>query len=152
MTIDALRLGLGLLTLIAVNIILGSIDALLSGSFDPGKCRRGIIKGIIVALCFAATYLVGWINPDVLAVTINGQSVNLLTAVYLVIMAGFLFYAKEVIMKLASFVYGKLAIEELLVSDIVLPGDEHAEEPALPAVDTNKVQPPDVREEELHTA
>ena len=67
-------------------------------------------------------------------------------------MAGFLFYAKEVIMKLASFVYGKLAIEELLVSDIVLPGDEHAEEPALPAVDTNKVQPPDVREEELHTA
>ncbi len=55
-------------------------------------------------------------------------------------------------MKLASFVYGKLAIEELLVSDIVLPGDEHAEEPALPAVDTNKVQPPDVREEELHTA
>lgn len=152
MTIDALRLGLGLLTLIAVNIILGSIDALLSGIFDWGKFRRGIIKGIIVALCFAATYLVGWINPDVLAVTINGQSVNLLTAVYLVIMAGFLFYAKEVIMKLASFVYGKLAIEELLVSDIVLPRDEHAEEPALPAVDTNKVQPPDVREEELHTA
>lgn len=152
MTIDALRLGMGLLTLIAVNIILGSIDALLSGSFDPGKCRRGIIKGIIVALCFAATYLVGWINPNVLAVTINGQSVNLLTAVYLVIMAGFLFYAKEVIMKLASFVYGKLAIGELMVSDVVLPDDEHAEKPELPAADTVEDHPPDVREEELHTA
>lgn len=152
MTIDALRLGLGLLVLIAVNIILGSIDALLTKSWDKGKFLRGIIKGVIVALCFTATYLVGWINPDVLAVTINGQSVNLLTAVYLVIMAGFLFYAKEVIMKLASFVYGKLAIEELLVSDVVLHGDEHAEKPALPADDINKVHPPDVREEELHTA
>ena len=50
----------------------------------------------VVALCFAATYFVGWANPDVLAVSINGQSVNLLTAVYITIMAGFLFYAKEV--------------------------------------------------------
>ncbi len=44
------------------------------------------------------------------------------------------------------------AIEELLVSDVVLHGDEHAEKPALPADDINKVHPPDVREEELHTA
>lgn len=151
MTIDALRLGLGLLILIAVNIILGSIDALLSATFDPGKCRRGIIKGVIVALCFTATYLVGWINPDVLAVTINGQSVNLLTAVYLVIMAGFLFYAKEVIMKLASFVYGKLAIGELFVSDVVLP-DEQTEEAEQGTEEIEKERPPDVREKELHTA
>lgn len=153
MTIDAFRLGLGLLTLIAVNIILGSIDALLSGRFDPGKCRRGIIKGIIVALCFASTYLVGWINPDVLAVTINGQSVNLLTAVYLVIMAGFLFYAKEVIMKLASFVYGKLAIGELFVSDTSIGenGAMNEEETEMETTDASEDHPPDVREE-LHTA
>lgn len=150
MTNDALRLGLGLLTLIAVNIILGSIDALLSATFDPGKCRRGIIKGIIVAMCFAATYLVGWINPDVLAVTINGQSVNLLTAVYLVIMTGFLHYTKEVITKLASIVYGKMAIGELLVSDIVLP-DEQSVKVELSTEDIEKERPPDVREE-LHTA
>ncbi len=116
MTIHALRLGLGLLALIAVNIVLGSVDAFLAKSFDRGKFLRGVIKGAIVALCFAATYLVGWANPDVLAVTINGEAVNLLTAVTLVIMAGFLFYAKEVVLKLATFVHGKLDTGELVVS------------------------------------
>ena len=122
MTIDAVLLGLGLLLLITVNIVLGSIDAVLSGQFDGTKFKRGIIKGLIVALCFAVTYLVGWLNPDVMAVTINGESVNLLTAVYLVIMAGFLFYAKEVIVKLASFVKGKLDVGELTV-DTTVPAD-----------------------------
>ena len=146
MTIDALRLGLGLALLIVANITLGSIDALLIGAFDSGKFRRGIIKGIIVALCFTATYLVGWINPDVLAVTINGQSVNLLTAVYLVIMAGFLFYAKEVIIKLVSFVYGKLNIGELFVSDISIDEDSNtnAEETEQDTIDTGDAHPPDV--------
>ncbi len=116
MTINALRLGLGLLALIAVNIILGSIDAFLDKSFDRGKFLRGIIKGAIVAACFAVTYLIGWLNPDVLAVTINGEAVNLLTAVTLVVMAGFLFYAKEVIIKLAVFVHGQVDTGELVVS------------------------------------
>lgn len=115
MTIDAIRLGLGLLLLIAVNIVLGSIDAVLSGQFDRPKFRRGIAKGLIVALCFIVTYAVGWLNPDIMAVSINGQSVNLLTAVYIVIMAGFLFYAKEVLVKLVTFVKGRLEVGELTV-------------------------------------
>ena len=65
-----------------------------------------------MALCFIVTYLVGWLNPAVVAISINGQAVNLLTAVYLVIMAGFLFYAYEVIGKLAGFIKGKLKVGE----------------------------------------
>ena len=34
MTIDIIRLGLGLLLLIVVNIVMGSVDAWLSGEFD----------------------------------------------------------------------------------------------------------------------
>ena len=112
MTIDIIRLGLGLLLLIVVNIVLGGVDAWLSGEFDKPKFRRGIAKGAIVALCFIVTYLVGWLNPAVVAISINGQAVNLLTAVYLVIMAGFLFYAYEVIGKLAGFIKGKLKVGE----------------------------------------
>lgn len=141
MTINVLFLGLGLLLLIASNIVLGSIDAMFTKAFDPTKFKHGIIKGGIVALCFAVTYAVGWMNPDVLAVTINGQSVNLLTAVYLVIMAGFLFYAKEVIVKLTAFVNGKLDVGELTAStttpaDRVEGGsveDSHSELPATSA-------------------
>ena len=142
-----MRLGLGLLVLIAVNIILGSIDALLTKSWDKGKFLRGIIKGAIVALCFAAAYLVGWANPDVLAVTINGQSVNLLTAIYVVIMAGFLFYAKEVLMKLATFVNGKLDVGELLVDDTIDVRDYVWRDgvPAPISVEKNE-KPPDAKE------
>lgn len=112
MTIDIIRLGLGLLLLIVVNIVLGGVDAMLSGEFDKPKFWRGVAKGTIVAVCFAITYLVGWLNPAVVAISINGQAVNLLTAVYLVIMAGFLFYAYEVIGKLAGFIKGKLKVGE----------------------------------------
>lgn len=112
MTIGIIKLGLGLLLLIVVNIVLGGVDAWLSGDFDKPKLRRGVTKGAIVAVCFAITYLVGWLNPEVVAISINGQAVNLLTAVYLVIMAGFLFYAYEVIGKLAGFVRGKLKTGE----------------------------------------
>lgn len=113
MTLDILRLGLGLLVLVIVNIVLGSVDALLSGKFDRHKFLCGIIKGGIVVLCFAATYLVGWLNPGVVAVSINGQEVNLLTAVYTAIMAGFLFYAAQVVGKLTGLVRGKLEVGEL---------------------------------------
>lgn len=110
--IDIINLGIGLVLLITVNIILGSVDAMLAGEFDRTKFWRGIVKGAIVAVCFIITYLVGWLNPGVVAISINGQAVNLLTAVYLVIMAGFLFYAYEVIGKLAAFVKGKLKTGE----------------------------------------
>lgn len=123
MTIDVIRLGLGLLLLIAVNIVLGSIDAWLSGQFDKPKLLRGICKGAVVALCFAVTYLVGWLNPEVVAISINGQAVTLLTAVYLIIMAGFLFYAAEVIGKLAGFVKGKVKVGELTM-DATAPAEE----------------------------
>lgn len=112
MSPDVICLGIGLAILIVVNIVLGSVDALLSGEFDKRKFWRGVYKGAIVALCFVSTYLVGWLNPDIVAISINGQAVNLLTAVYLVVMAGFLFYAYEVIGKLASFVHGKVKVEE----------------------------------------
>lgn len=45
----------------------------------------------------------------------DGETVNLLTAVYIIIMAGFLFYAKEVLVKLVTFVKGRLEVGELTV-------------------------------------
>ena len=44
-----------------------------------------------------------------------GLALLLLTAVYIVIMAGFLFYAKEVLVKLVTFVKGRLEVGELTV-------------------------------------
>ncbi|MEG1593614.1 MAG: hypothetical protein RR350_04325 [Oscillibacter sp.] len=111
MNIEILMLAVGLAVLIVVNIILGCVSALFEQAFDKQRLFRGVVKGLIVAVCFGLVYLVGWLNPDVVAVTIDGTAVNLLMAVYMILMAGFLFYAKEVCLKLAAFVKGGVSIE-----------------------------------------
>lgn len=59
MTTSIIHLAVGLVLLVAVNIVLGSLNALFDGSFDKVKLRNGIIKGIIVAACFIAFYMAG---------------------------------------------------------------------------------------------
>lgn len=54
-----IRLAIGLVLLVAVNVVLGSLNALFDGTFDRIKCRNGVIKGIIIAACFVAFYVAG---------------------------------------------------------------------------------------------
>ena len=62
MTTSIIHLAVGLVLLVAVNIVLGSLNALFDGSFDKVKLRNGIIKGIIVAACFIAFYMAGSVS------------------------------------------------------------------------------------------
>lgn len=77
MTTSIIHLAVGLVLLVAVNIVLGSLNALFDGSFDKVKLRNGTIKGIIVAACFIAFYMAGWLNPDIIAIDVDGQTVML---------------------------------------------------------------------------
>ena len=58
-----IRLAIGLVLLVAVNVVLGSLNALFDGTFDRIKCRNGVIKGVIIAACFVAFYVAGRLNP-----------------------------------------------------------------------------------------
>jgi uncharacterized membrane protein (DUF485 family) len=109
-----INVGIGLIVLIVINIVLGSLDAWLATptTFDKDKCKKGIIKGAVVALCFIATYGVGYLNPDIMAVNINGIDVNLLIGVTIILSMGYVWYAKEVISKLSKFINAKVTIEE----------------------------------------
>jgi len=109
---NIIYLGIGLIILMATNITLGSIDALLTQDFNRKKFLQGLIKAFVVIICFIATYFVGIINPNVIAVSINGEMVNVMTGMNLVVMAGFVFYTKEVLLKLAAFIKGKIDIGE----------------------------------------
>lgn len=71
MTTSIIHLAVGLVLLVAVNIVLGSLNALFDGSFDKVKLRNGTIKGIIVAACFIAFYMAGWLNPDIIAIDVG---------------------------------------------------------------------------------
>lgn len=100
-----LRLALGLVLLIAANIALGSINAIIAGEWDSAKFRNGCIKGGVVALALIAVYFAGFLNPDLLVVEADGQSVNLMTAVSLAMLAAFTAYAVDVLKKLKEMIF-----------------------------------------------
>lgn len=91
-----IRLAIGLVLLVAVNVVLGSLNALFDGTFDRIKCRNGVIKGIIIAACFVAFYVAGRLNPDIVAIDIDGETVNVATAANLAMVTAYVLYAKDV--------------------------------------------------------
>lgn len=107
MTTSIIHLAVGLVLLVAVNIVLGSLNALFDGSFDKVKLRNGIIKGIIVAACFIAFYMAGYLNPDIIAIEVDGQTVNLMTASNLALLTAYVLYAKDVFVKLKNLILSK---------------------------------------------
>lgn len=101
-----LNLGIGLIILISINILLGSINSLLDRKFDKTKFINGCIKGFIISLSFVGVYCVGILNPSI-SLDIAGQQLTLLMAVNVILIGGFSWYGYEVLKKLASFVNAK---------------------------------------------
>ena len=95
-----IRLAAGLILVILANIALGSTSAIIEGNWDKVKFRNGCIKGGVVAVALIAVYFAGYLNPNLMVVDIDGQTVNLMTAVSLVMLAAFTAYAVDVIKKL----------------------------------------------------
>ena len=96
----SIRLAVGLVLLIATNIALGSINAIIACEWDLVKFRNGCIKGGVIALALIAVYFAGYLNPDLMVVEVDGQTVNLMTAVSLAMLAAFTAYAVDVLKKL----------------------------------------------------
>lgn len=113
MGLSIINLGIGLVLLMCINIILGSIDSIFKQSFDKKKFTQGLLKNFIIALCAVGIYGVGYLNPNVIAMNVNGQDVNLLTAIYMLLMTGFVLYAKQCVEKLSKIILGgKSLLEE----------------------------------------
>jgi hypothetical protein len=113
MDLSVINLGIGLLGLMVINIFLGSIDSIFSKSFDWVKFKLGLLKSFAVAMCTLGLYGVGWLNPDVVAMNVDGQAITLLMAIYMLIMTAFISYAKQCIDKLSKILLGGKTIEEV---------------------------------------
>ena len=96
---STLYLAIGLIILMAVNIVLGSLTAMFAGSFNWKRFQTGIFKGSIIFVCLALVYLAGWLNQNIIAFEISGQTVNLMQATYLVLFAGYVYYGSNGITK-----------------------------------------------------
>ena len=101
MDMTILRLGGGLLLLILANIALGSVGAVINGTFDFERFRKGAIRGGFVLAALVAVYFAGYLNPDLLVVdTGGGNPQNLMDAVHALFLAAYTLYALDVLRKL----------------------------------------------------
>ena len=125
-----IRLAAGLVLLIAANIALGSINAIIAGEWDRAKVRNGCIKSAVVAMALIAVYFSGYLNPDLMVVEVDGQTVNLITAVSLAMLAAFTAYAVDVLKKLKDML--STATPGVDAAPAALPAGESKETPAAP--------------------
>jgi len=113
MDTQVLYLGIALLSLVVINIILGSVTGLFQQQFDKTKLGQGIIKGIIIVGCFISVCYIGKLTPNVVVINVNNIAVDLATATHMLILSSYLWYSKEVLIKLSSFVKGDYKINEI---------------------------------------
>jgi small basic protein len=104
---NMVRLSIGLVSLIGVNILLGSIDAFFQGNFDKDVFKKGFIKGLVVAISFTVVYFVGVLNPDI-TLEIAGQEMTMIMAVNAILLIGFGGYGVQVLAKLKNMLLSKL--------------------------------------------
>ena len=105
--IATLKLAGGLLLFVIGNIALGSINAIITKTWDKRTFFNGLIKAGIVIAVFGVTYLAGWLNPDLLVIQIDDQTVSVLQAVYVILFAGYVYYGGSVLGKLKNIITSK---------------------------------------------
>lgn len=107
MDIAIVNVVIGLLIFMGVNVILGSVDSVFSGTFDLKKCLKGVAKAIVIVVCYAGVYYAGTLNQDIVVLKLNKVDVNIVTAIYMTSVVGFIAYGKQIIEKLNKFVTPK---------------------------------------------
>jgi mannose/fructose/N-acetylgalactosamine-specific phosphotransferase system component IID len=109
---QTLVLGGSLLGLVIINIILGSITSWFKQQFDKAKFWQGLLKGVVVTASFVGVCYIGRLTPNIIVINVNGQDVSLYDGTYLLMLSSYLWYSKECLVKLSSFVSGKYKIDE----------------------------------------
>ena len=102
-----LKLSIGLIILIGINILLGSVDAIIQGLFDKQVFKRGAIKGAVIAVGFVGVYFAGVLNPDI-TLEVAGQQMTLVMAVSTILLIGFGGYGIQVLGKLKKMLLSKI--------------------------------------------
>lgn len=152
--ITMIHLGLGLLLLIIANIALGSVNALIEQEWDFEKFWRGAVKALVIAAALIAVYYAGYLNPDLLVINTGDTVVNLMTAVYLVMLAAFTSYAIEVIGKVKEMIFtatpaGKPVPADTDPDEAGLPTQEHIHIVESDAIPHKEAHPPEQSENEV---
>lgn len=99
------------------NILLGASIAKLKEEFNKENLLNGIFKASMIVISTALIYFCGYLNPDVMAVEINGTVVNLIEGIRLITLAGIILYGAKSLTKLAETIKITTAVKSIENTD-----------------------------------
>jgi hypothetical protein len=67
----------------------------------------------VVTASFIGVCVIGKLTPEIIVINVNGQDVSLYDGTYLLMLSSYLWYSKEVLVKLSSFVSGSFKTDNL---------------------------------------
>lgn len=115
----------GLALVMMANVVLGINLATIKKCFCKKKCKKGILKSLLVLLAIALMYFCGYLNPSIVVANINGINVDLMEGVHLILVAGIIFYGYQDLNKLSAVLKSKVSVEEVQESNSVVISKEN---------------------------
>lgn len=99
---EMIRITIGLLVFMLANVTLGSVNSMFDKSFNAKKFFSGVGKALVILLVYVSVYVAGAINSDVLVMQIGEIEADVVTAIYLVAVSGYIFYGAQLVDKLRT--------------------------------------------------
>ena len=108
----------GLCLIVFSNNLIGSINAIASGTFDKNTCIKGLIKagGLIGGIIIA--YIAGMLAPEISIGMVDGVSMTMKEAVSAVITGAYGIYGYKFIQKCIETLQLKINITEKEIDEI----------------------------------
>lgn len=97
---EFLKLALAIVCLMSSNILLGITLAKLKEQFEKGKVLAGIVKAVSILIGIVFIILAGYLTTDIIVANINGEPVNILYGVKLILIATIVWYGANDLQKL----------------------------------------------------
>lgn len=110
---NILNIAIGLMGLMLVNILLGTGMSIIDETqqFDKKIFRKGVLKVILILVSFVIVYFCGVLNPEFITINVNGQTVNLVDGINIMLTLGAGVYGKKVYDKLSEAINLKITNE-----------------------------------------
>jgi small basic protein len=105
------KLILGLIAVMAGNILLGTSLATLKETFNKETFWNGVLKALFVVAGCCLMYLTSWLNPNIFVAKIAGTDVNLISGMELLFTAGIVLYGSACLIKLKDILGVKINVE-----------------------------------------
>lgn len=102
-----------LLIVVLVNNLFGSMSSIVEGKFDKGIAKRGLLKGILVAIGGIGLYGAGLLTPEISVGLFNGVELTLSQAINAIVAGGFIYYAYQDLLKLKDLIGVKISSTEI---------------------------------------